>query len=387
MVDAATDRSAFVTRFEPRYLDALADFYRDVWDPKATPDSVARGRARDAAQNVVKPGDEFPTYLFVQHGRILGHLTTIPVRLRAGGVDRPAYWLIGFMVHPEHRNGPIGFLLLKQAVRELETTLSLTVQQTTIRLLTAVGFRELGTLPNYLRPLRPGRMLAKLDPKTLGLPGLSRAVRMATRAARLPMVAAVAGLAASMGLGVWTALNGRPGRGIREHDGTHVLGVKADALWNDCRDRLGCVAARDSAYLRGRYDVSPGGPYRSLGVIRDGMLRGLAVIRAPRANGDPRLAGIRVATLSDFLYDPARVDVGLALLAGAERAARQMDADALMASAAHRTHGPLLARRGFVRFAGNLHLLVRSTANAFPEPTTLGDWWVLRGDMNADMVF
>jgi len=88
VVDAATDRSAFVTRFEPRYLDALADFYRDVWDPKATPDSVARGRARDAAQNVVKPGDEFPTYLFVQHGRILGHLTTIPVRLRAGGVDQ-----------------------------------------------------------------------------------------------------------------------------------------------------------------------------------------------------------------------------------------------------------------------------------------------------------
>ena len=59
----------------------------------------------------------------------------------------PAYWLIGFMVHPEHRNGPIGFLLLKQAVRDLEITLSLTVQQTTIRLLTAVGFRELGTCP------------------------------------------------------------------------------------------------------------------------------------------------------------------------------------------------------------------------------------------------
>jgi len=133
--------------------------------------------------------------------------------------------------------------------------------------------------------------------------------------------------------------------------------------------------------------VSPAGPYRSLGVIQDGALRGLAVIRASRANGDPRLRGIRVATLSDLVYDPARVDVGLALLAGAERAARRLDADALMASAAHQAHGPLLARRGFLRFAGNLHLLVRGGAGALPGPTTLDEWWVLRGDMNADMVF
>jgi len=387
VVDTAIDQSAFVARFEPRYLDALTDFYRNIWDPDATSESVARARTRDAAQNVVNPGEEFPTYLFLQQGRVLGHLTTIPVRLRAGGLDRAAYWLIGFMVHPQHRNGPIGFLLLKQAVRDLEITLSLTVQQATIRLLTAMGFRELGTLPNYLRPLRPGRIMSKLDPEALGLTGLSMAVRMAARAGRLPMASSVAGLAASAGLGVWVALNGRPARGGREHDGANVLGVSADALWKDCRDRLGCVAGRDSAYLRWRYDVSPAGPYRSLGVTEDGALRGLAVIRAPRANGDPRLRGIRVATLSDLVYDPVRVDVGLALLAGAERAARRLDADALMASAAHRTHGPLLRRRGFLRFGGNLHLLVRDAAGAVSEPTTLGDWWVLRGDMNADMVF
>jgi hypothetical protein len=111
------------------------------------------------------------------------------------------------------------------------------------------------------------------------------------------------------------------------------------------------------------------------------------VIRAPRVNGDQRLRGIRVATLSDLVYDPARADVGLALLAGAERTARRLDADALMASTAHPAHGPLLKRRGFLRFAGNLHLLVRDAAGMLPGPTTLNEWWVLRGDMNADMVF
>jgi GNAT superfamily N-acetyltransferase len=387
VVGPGTQHSALVTRFEPQYLGALSDFYRDIWDPGATPEGVARARARDAAQNAVRPGEEFPTYLFMQQDRILGHLTTIPVRLRVGGIDRAAHWLIGFMVRPEHRNGPIGFLLLKEAVRDLEVTLSLTVQPTTIRLLTAVGFRELGTLPNYLRPLRPGRMLSRLDPEALALTGLSPTLRKALGAARLPMVSSLAGLACRGGLGAWTAFNGRSGIGGQERDAGSVLGAKADSLWQDCRDRLGCVAGRDSAYLRWRYDASTTGPYRSIGVTHDGALRGLAVIRAPRGNGDPRLRGIRVATLSDLVYDPAHVDVGLALVAEAERVAHRLGADALMASTGHRAHGPLLRRRAFLRFGGNLHLLVRDGTGALPGPTTLADWWVLRGDMNADMVF
>jgi hypothetical protein len=387
VVDAATDRSAFVTRFEPRYLGALTDFYRDMWDPRATPEGVARARAVDAAGNLVEPGVEVPTYLFVQGERILGHLSTIPVRLRVGGEDRPAYWLIGFMVRPEFRNGPIGFLLLRQAVRDLEVTLSLTVQQATIRLMTAVGFRELGTLPNYVRPLRPGRMLSRIDPEALGLTGLPAPVRVAVRAARLPVVSSVAGFAAGAGLGAWSLLQRKSSRGLREHDGADMFGASADTLWSDCRDVLGHVAGRDSAYLRWRYRGSFADSYRSIAVTEGGALRGLAIVRGPRSEGDPRLQGIRVATLSDLLYDPTRVDVGLALVAGSERIARSLHADALMASVGHRALGPLLQRRGFLRFGGNLHLLVRDATGALPGAATLADWWVLRGDMNADMVF
>jgi len=47
----------------------------------------------------------------------------------------------------------------------------------------------------------------------------------------------------------------------------------------------------------------------------------------------------------------------------------------------------LLRRRGFVRFSGNLHLLVRDATGALPGATTLAEWWVLRGDMKADNVF
>src|SRR5207245_1584567 len=212
------------------------------------------------------------------------------------------------------------YLRLQEAVRELELTLSLTVQQTTIRLLTAVGFREIGILRNYVRPLRPERMLVRLDPSALGLTGISAPLRAAVRLARLPVASALAGLAARFGLGIWATLNGRPGRAL--HGRGRVLDASLDALWCDCRDTLGCGGGRDSAYLTWRYDTSPTGPYRSAAVTEGGALRGVVMVRAPRSDGDPRLSGIRVATLSDLVYDPARLDVGLALLAQAERVAQ-----------------------------------------------------------------
>src|SRR5206468_9304275 len=149
----------------------------------------------------------------------------------------------------------------------------------------------------------------------------------------------------------------------------------------------GCAGERDAAYLRLRYDTSSTGAYRTVAVTEAGVLRGIAVVRVPRVEGDPRLRGIRVATLSDLVYDPARTGVGLALLAEAERVARSLDADVLLVSASHRAHGPLLRRRGFLRFSGNLHLLVRDATAALPGPTALADWWVMRGDMKADTVF
>lgn len=385
--DLGSQDRAFVTRFNPAYLEELADFYRDNWGSTVTPEQLARGRAEDARHNLVAAGEEFPTYLFVQRNRMLGHLTTIPVRLRAGGVERPAYWFIGFMVRPEHRNGPIGFGLLKRAVAELELTLSLTVQQTTVRLLTAVGFRHIGVLPNYARLIRPDRVLAQIDLDALGITGLPGPLRRMVRLMRFRAASVVAGLAARTALAAWTTINGSPGRGFVGCNSIALPDTRLDALWYDCRDVVGCVGVRDAAYLSWRYGTSSTGDYRTVMVSEGNVLRGIAIVRVPRVEGDPRLGGIRVATLSDLLYDPARTRVGLALVAEAERVAGLLDADVLLVSASHRAHAPLLRRRGFVRFGGNLHLLVRDATGALPGATTLDEWWVLRGDMKADNVF
>src|SRR5213593_994324 len=127
-----------IVRADDRHAPALAEFYRAVWDPSATPEAVRRARATAAAQNPVTPGEEVPTFLFLQRGRVLGHVTTIPVRLHAAGTSRPGHWVKGLMVVPEHRNGPVGMLLLKEAVRQLDLAMAMVVQPAPRRLFQAL---------------------------------------------------------------------------------------------------------------------------------------------------------------------------------------------------------------------------------------------------------
>ncbi len=94
-----------------------------------------------------------------------------------------------------------------------------------------------------------------------------------------------------------------------------------------------------------------------------------------------------MATLSDILYPPASPNAGLAALAGAEATARELDADALLCSATHRSLTALLRRRAFIRVPANLRLLGRISSDNGEIPHDLCDWWITRGDGNADEVF
>jgi predicted N-acetyltransferase YhbS len=378
-----------ITPFEPRLLGPLADFYQAVWDPRATPDGLARARARQAAENLAQPGQETPTWVFVKAGQIIGHVTTLPVRLRQTGRERPAYWFVGLMVLPEHRNGPVGFLLMREAAKSLELTLSLSVQPAAVRLFRAVGFKELGVIANFVRPLRPAAIIRRMDVGALGLGGLPRVLRVGLEVRRLPGVSALGGLAVRTGLVAWSAWHraGSRSRGLLERP-MHTPGADAiDQLWGRVRDALGCTIARDAGYMGQRFGFRESGPYRAAAVYEGSALVGLAVVRAAREQGDPRLRGIRMATISDLVFDPAREDVGLRLLSAAERTARELGADAVLLSASHGSMQPLLRRRAYLRFGGNLHFLVRDGTDTLPGTTKLGDWWLLRGDADADHSF
>jgi hypothetical protein len=364
--------------------DALAEFFRKAWGSTGNGDDVRRARAEAARTNPVAPGDDVPATAFISDGNVIGYLSSIPVRFWNGSGDVPAHWLKGFMVLPEHRNGPVGFAVLKELLRHIGVSAILTVAPAARRLFTAVGYTDLGTLSNHIALLRPTVVASRIDVTALGAtlaPWMARAARLGQRTG----LAWIGGAAARGALGVVRTV--RRGRSslVAAGDGGLPTRAAIDDLWARARSSITCGAVRDGGMLTWRYEARRGGWYEAVQVPGSGgTLRALAVVRRPSDTGDARLRGVRVAHLSDLLFDPSDTDGGLAAIAGAERTARAMGADALLCSTNHPAITALLHRRAFVRAGGNVHLLVRDPKRTGGLATALGEWWIMRGDAQSD---
>ncbi len=374
-----------VVRVGSEHAEALSVFFEAIWSRKTSAETIRADRATAASANPVEPGADIPAFVYLSDGKVLGYISTIPTRLWNGATQIPAHWFIGFMVLQEFRGGPVGHAVLKEAIRQLGLIAVMTVALPSRRLFKALGFNDYGAIGNYLTLIRPARVLNALDPEALGMssvPGWAvRALRLAQRSG----LATVGGLVGSAALGVWRAAAGDQ-RKVKPREETPASS-ELDTLWNRVRSALGGAPVRDGAYLLWRYGAAESGKYVFI-CARDGKeLAGVAVVRRPREEGDPRLSGIKVATLSDMLFLPENRDVALALLAAAERTAHSMGADALLCTASHPAITTLLSRRAYVKLPGNVHFLVRDVKDVHALPKALTDWFLTRGDANSDEVF
>ncbi|HKS05466.1 MAG TPA: hypothetical protein VJR92_04060, partial [Gemmatimonadaceae bacterium] len=188
-----------VVRVTPATADALAVFFRAAWGDNGTGDDVRRGLADAAAKNPVEPGADIPAVAFQRDGEVLGYLGTIPVKFWNGSTEIAAHWLKGFMVLPEHRNGPVGFAVLKELLRHVGLSGIMTVAPAARRLFGAVGYVDCGALPNYIAILRPARVAHRIDIAQLGL-GLPSWMASIGRSAQRLGLASLAGSVAGAGL-------------------------------------------------------------------------------------------------------------------------------------------------------------------------------------------
>jgi GNAT superfamily N-acetyltransferase len=376
-----------IVRVEDQHAEAVAAFIRTVWSPAATTASVLVGREEGARNNVAEPGVPPPTWIALQGGKVLGYVTTLPVQFSDGTRSWPGYWIKGLMVLPESRGGPIGYHVLKAAADTLDLSGGLAVAPAARRLFTALGYKDWGAIDNWLRPLRPARIVQRLDVTGLGLSGLPSWTPRLIRVARVTGLGMLAGWTGGWALRFAAAV----ARGTNAGFSSEMLRPdqheeELAQLWQRCRAALGCAVVRDPAYLIPRYPTEPDGPYRWIGVRRGRSLSGVAIIRSPREGGDDRLRGIRVATVSDLLFDPSEMTSGLALLGAVERTARALGADALLASSSSMSAVRLFRRQWYVSLGGTVHLLLRSTdKEGGPKlGDSVQDWWLQRGDGGAD---
>ncbi len=382
------------------HADAVAAFYREVWNPAATAESVVAATRRGAAQNIAAPGEPTPTALVLAGSRVVGYCGSIPQRLWDGVSERPAYWVKGLMVLPEYRNGPVGYLVVKELSRHLECSTILTVAPAARRLFSALGYTDLGAVPNWTRPLRPSVMVEQLDFDALGLDRLPNLVSAAVNVGRRTGIAGLTAKLAGLGLDMATSL----ARLHTTHLDTTRLGVPSrvelDELWKTTRENLKASPVRDGSYMDSRFGndgqqeeaeakakAKAGNPYTFVSTRDRGQLVGAAVMRKPRATSDARLKGIRVATMSELVFPIDRPDAGLATLGAIERLARAGGADALTCMTSHPTLSGLLRRQGYLRLTGNVHFFLRDVTGSARLSTDLGAWWLARGDGESDTSF
>lgn len=376
-------------RVEEAHAAALAEFIRVIWNPQATAESVLASRAVEAEHNVAEPGVPPPTWITLQSGKVLGYVTTIPIRLWDGGRDWPAYWIKGLMVHPDFRNGPIGYFVLKAAIAQLPRTGALAVAPPARRLFEALGYTDLGAIQNWIRPLAPHRILRRLDLAALGLAGPPGLAGTALTVARRTGLATLLGWAGGAALrGSAAALRLGAARLNTERFTTTPAADEIELLWKTVSSAFPSGVVRDSRYLLHRYPAGTESPYLWIGARRGGVLVGVAILRRPRPDGDPRLQGVRVATLADVLHSPREPAVGLALLGAVERLARTTGADAVLATCPTPALQTLLRRQWYLPIAGNVHFLLRDvTSERSRFGGALQEWWLTRGDGSADEVF
>lgn len=372
-----------VVRAGDEHAEALAEFYRKVWDPDATAAQVANARANAARVNPACPGEPPPTWLVLQDGQAIAHVTTIPIRLWLKGSDVAAYWIKGLWVLPEFQRSSAGFLLLRAAGALTSPALALVHEPAAIRLFQAVGYTDLGALPNRMRILRAGSLLAHIDVEAAGAAaGLSPRLRAVARLVKpaAPLLGPFVGL----GNALWSAIRTGSLAGLTIEEAEAFDESEVTGLWGAAREEIPAGPSRDVAQLAVRY---PAKAYVYVMVRAKGKLVGLAIVKRPTESGDPRLRGVRISSLSDVVYAPSDDRVGLALLRGAERAARRLEADALLCSASIAPFNALLRRRVYLPLAATLHVLARIPGQKEADPRELGQWWVTRGDSEADGAF
>ena len=368
----------------------IATFYREAWGQATTAESVLSARRQAAAENVVAPGEAPPTAIVLEGSRVIGYCGSIPQRLWDGVAEHPAYWVKGLMVLPEYRGGPIGLLVVKELAKQLPRATSLVVAPAARRLFSALGWTDLGAVANFVRLLRPARAARRLDVAELGL-GLPRWATAGVRVAQRTGLAGLAGVA-GLALDLAAATTRRAGAPFAAGCAVHMpTRDEVDGVWRSARGALAAGPVRDGTYLRSRFGAETtagdGASYAFV-TARDGArLVGVAVVRRPKATSDPRLRGVRVATISDIVFPPERADIGLAVLRGVERGARAAGVDAILCTTSHRTLARLLRRQAYVRLAGNVHFLLRDTTAAARWPQDLQSWWLARGDGESDEVF
>jgi hypothetical protein len=381
---------AKVALYDQSMNEAFDRFRQAIWPNSRKRAASSAGRFDGGQEGQARSTQEPPTFVFLKGEDIVGHVTTIPVQLASCAKTVAAHWIVGFMVLPEHRNGLVGPLLIKEVNRSLDCALSLHVEPPVLRILKGLQWVHKGILPQYLRVLN-----ARGVSHNLQLSGIKAvALRTGDTTVAVPFgyvesfMRILGGWGLAVGQAIWASLTivTRPRAvpvEVREEQG---FDDSYNELWRAVSGRFGACLVRDQKYLQQRFGKGPD-RYRVLGCRQENRLLGYCIVKTKQFSNDPRMGNMKVGTIVDCLFDPTAPAVFQALLNSVLKICNRESVHAVLCTASHVAVRRLLRANGFVAIPGNLNFAYHNRTNVPLQGIPLESWHLMRGDSDADQNF
>lgn len=371
------------------YHDGLAEplqrFIQRAWPKDAATQSGPNPLLASKPDN-----QRSPTFLFLKGEEVIGHIATLPIQLSCQSQLYEAYWVVGFIVLPEYRNGPIGPLLIKKVNETLDLALTLHVEEAPLRIFKGLGWKHTGMIPQFVYLLNPYAFLKNIRIGQLSFLHQKIAVRLdwLEFIVSQPLARFFLALCSSVVLKTFTLSmtlrRPRPGSGeVVEETGFETA---YDALWERVGSKFAALVVRDRAYLEARYGKRMKN-YRILAYRRHNQLLGYCIVKVKQFYDDVRMGGIRVGVVVDCLFDPADLQGLQSLLGGTMRFCKKEAVDVIFCTASYLPLQELLSCNGFIKVPGNLNFAYYDKKNSIRPDLSLASWHLMRGDSDADQNF
>ena len=374
--EVQTVRSRYtVEQYEPRHAVAFSRFISLIWPQHDSSDgsSVPTDAQRKS-----------PTFLFFKNEDIIGHVATLPVRFHLRKETIPAHWIVGFMVHPEHRNGLVGPYLIKKVKETLDMAMSLHVEDAVLRIVKQLGWKHIGVVPQYIQVLRAGELLRNISSVELASTRRNVWLRVAQkllsyRPAQMTMAALIQiALAMWWYAKCWARPRVKEVSVVEEHE----FDSSYDMLWQTVGQKFDATVARDKAYLLHRY----GRHFKDHTVLacrKNGNLLGFMIVKVKQFKDDPRMGSLRMGTIVDCLFDPDDSQSVQALISASRERVVSRAAAVMFCTASHHTLRESLRANGFIRIPGNLNFAISDRHAIVPHDLPLSSYHLMRGDSDA----
>ena len=351
-----------ISRYVPADRAALVEFQQRMFGPGAfqSDEDQFRWLFED---NPYRPAEGPEFWLCKKDGKVVGQQAGIPFELKVGARCYRASWAIDLIVDPRWRLRGVGPVLSETYTERNALIAGMGISDLAYKAFLRAGWKDLGDLPLYVRPLDVPRMLKNR-------PSSNPLAHVVAKAAH-PLVRLAD--AAGEGAARWRNAVLEP---IERFD------VRVDGLWAAARERYAVIARRDYQALRWRFDMLPDpSRYERFYLMEEGRLRGYAVVCVGRRHG--AMAGIIV----DYL---AMADWARPLFARCVEHLRRAGSAAVYCTTLNRHAERELYPLGFVRRESGSHFMIRLGSGPGPDVDTVAtarNWFITLADSDADFAW